>query len=103
MTSIVKQAEFRGRGLVTRSGKRVGIYTDSALGNKPIHGYIMETGWHRFQSWTLEGRSDSHAQNLHNDDLLGYNPEVHFNWDILPGWANACIFRKEGNWVCVLS
>lgn len=100
MTSIVKRAEFTGRGLMTRSGKRVGIYTDSALGDKPIHGYIAEKDWHRLQSWTLAGRSNSGTSIQHNDDILEYNPDIHFNWGILPGWANACIFRKEGNWVC---
>lgn len=98
MRTIVKESEFTGRGLVTRSGKRVGIYTDSALGEKPIHGYVEEKGYHRVMSWFIMGSNTSTG--MHNDDIVLYSPDIHFNWDILPGWANACIFRKEGNWVC---
>lgn len=98
MRTIVKESEFTGRGLMTRSGKHVGIYTDSALGEKPIHGYIEEKGFHRVMSWFIMGSSTSTG--IHNDDIVMYSPVTHFNWDILPGWANACIFRKEGNWVC---
>lgn len=98
MATIVQQSEVTGRGLVTRSGKRVGIYTDSALGEKPIHGYIEEKGYHRVQSWFIAGSSVSTG--AHTDDLVLYNPDMHFNWAILPGWANVCIFIKDGNWVC---
>lgn len=82
--------------LVTRTGRRVTIYIDKAAGDYPIQGCIHENGFDRIHSWSKYGSGDR----PHGDDLLNYSLENNFPWDMLPGWANHCIFRRDGDWYC---
>lgn len=96
--NIIQEAAAQGRGLVTRSGKRVTIYKGDARGSHSIHGYVEQENWDMPRSWMPDGRLTQACADP--GDLTLYSIDEHFPWDMLPGWANHCIFLHNGSWYC---
>lgn len=94
--NIIKESQETKRQIVTFGGRKVTIYTTNAKGKNKILGCIHGESEDRVGSWALDG-----SGGMYNDDKLTlYNPEKHFDWKMLPGWANAYIFQKQGDWYC---
>lgn len=58
-------------------------------------GIIHEQDYDRGAMWSAAGTSNTV---LVNDALTEYSVEKHFNWRVLPGWANFCIFLGPTKW-----
>lgn len=100
MKSIVELSKELGRQIVTRGGKRVTIYTENAKGEFPIQGSIHNEEFDRVSAWKMDGSNGGRAGELHSSDLVLYSLEEHFDWSVLPGWANLCLFKVDGDWYC---
>lgn len=95
--NIIQESQAQKRAIVTRNGGRVTIYRTDAPGKYPIHGCLEGRDFPVVASWTLEGEISSGGKGA---NLMLYSIEHHFDWDILPGWADMYIFKTKGDWVC---
>lgn len=100
MKNIIELSKETGRQIVTKGGKRVTIYTENAAGERSIHGCIHRGTWDAPECWYKDGRNLTGTNKTSPDDLVLYSLEEHFDWSVLPGWANMCLFKVEGYWYC---
>lgn len=96
MEGIIKYVENRPGALVTRRGARVVIYNECADPNKDIHGAIETPDGLALHKWDWKGVSS--LSDLNN--LTDYDVSYHFNWGLLPSWANAYLFKEGEDWYC---
>lgn len=100
MKNIIELSKETGRLIVTRGGKRVTIYTENARGEFPLQGSIHNEEFDRVSAWKMDGSNGGRAGEVNSSDLVLYSLEEHFDWSVLPGWANMCLFKGEGDWYC---
>ena len=95
--NIIQEAQAQCRTIVTRRGGKVTIYRTDAPGKYPIHGCIEGGETPTVSAWTLEGEINLGGK---WSDLALYSMQEHFDWGILPGWADMCVFKVGQDWFC---
>lgn len=97
---LIQESKETGRMLVTKSGHPVTIYNENARDtNAPaaIHGSIAYATFDKIQSWGLDGKASS---KMRTEDLTLYSVVDHFDWNQLPCWCNAYLYKTAGVWYC---
>lgn len=97
---LIQESKETGRMLVTKNGFPVTIYNENARDTdspRTIHGSIAYAKFDKVQAWRDNGKAFS---NIAGEELTLYSVVDHFDWNQLPCWCNAYLYKTAGVWYC---
>lgn len=94
---ILEIAKQKKTGIITQGGEEVTLLFYKARGDRPLVGLIHKQDYDKAAMWSTEGSSNTVFL---SDSLVVWEMEKHFQWSMLPGWADAYVFKDGSKWFC---